>query len=271
MQDNPIKGAVIMKRRRRKAPASTLRASLGRRMRDKQEWGSVSDYEGDHQVEPFFLVGLLQRMHRYLLIKVTAAVVMVLVVGILYSGGYAWGKPVLETLHFITSWDQDLDVITDRAIPAFRTWWNDRDPALNPGDDVADPVQLPVDGQLISGYGLRRHPQTGNEQMHYGIDLAAPEGTAVAAVLDGVVRSVDESSGVITVTLDHDGGWQTLYRGLSTAAVREGDLVETGRRLGTLGAATLWDSPHLHFELLRDGRPVAPAAQWLEQYRKPVI
>ncbi len=261
-----------MKRRRRKAPASTLRASLGRRLRDKEEWGGASSdyYDRDHPVEPFFLTALLQRMHRYLLIKVTAAVVVVLLAGILHSGGYAWSKPILETIQFITSWDLELDSITDSAVPAFRTIWNNLDPISKPGD-VTDPLLLPLDGQLVSDYGLRAHPQTGREQMHYGIDLSAPEGTPVLAVLDGIVLEVSESGGVITVILEHDGGWQTLYRGLSAAAVREGEAVEIGCRLGALGAASFWSSPHLHFELRREGRPVPPDAQWLEQYSEPVI
>jgi murein DD-endopeptidase MepM/ murein hydrolase activator NlpD len=259
-----------MKRRRRKAPASTLRASLGRRMREKEEWGGTLDYNHDREAEPFFLVTLLQRTHRYLLIKVTAAVVVVLLAGILYSGGYAWSKPILETLHFIASWDLEMEALTNRAIPAFRTLWNHWDPVSNP-EETAELIALPMDGQLISPYGLRGDPKTGREQMHYGIDLAAPEGTVVAAVLDGLVRQVRESGGIITVILDHEGGWQTLYRGLSEAAVKDGETVKTGDQLGVLGPASLWSTPHLHFELRLDGRPVAPAEGWLEQYREPVL
>lgn len=259
-----------MKRRRRKAPASTLRASLGRRMREKEEWGGISDYAGDRTAEPFFLAALLQRMHRYLLIKVTAAVVVVLVAGILYNGGYAWSKPILEAMKFITTWDLELDSLTNSAIPAFRTLWNNWDPASKPSV-ATESVPLPIDGQLISDYGLRGHPITGQEQMHYGIDLTAPEGTPVAAVLDGLVREVSEIGGVITVILDHDGGWQTLYRGLSAALVKKGEMVTQGRLLGSLGAAAIWNTPHLHFELRWEGRPVPPAAEWLEQYREPVL
>ena len=264
-----------MKRRRRRAPATTLRSSLGRRMREKDEWGgspSSFDYDKFGDEEPFFLLSLLQRMHRYLLIKAVVAVAAVLAASLLLSGGNnTWGRPVVEALQFAVSWEMDVESMTGRAIPAFRTVWNIISPGGDYGEDAADMVILPVDGRLISGFGLRTDPESSREEMHYGIDLAAAEGAPVFAVLDGTVLEVIESSGAATVILTHGDGWQTLYRGLREAQVKKGDVVEQGFQLGSLGTATCWSTPHLHFELRWEGRPVAPAEQWLEHYRDPAI
>ncbi len=265
-----------MRRRRRRAPASTLRASLAQRMREKDEWSSgVFDYDdGERTAAPFFLVALLQQMHRYLLVKIAVAVVVVLVAALLYSGNYAWGRPLLEALQFVVSWDMDLEALARQAAPAFRTVWNNWDYTGANKEEKSDMVLLPLNGNLISGYGMRLDPRSGREQMHYGIDLGAPEGTPVLAVLDGVVLRVEvahDSGENAAILLEHDGGWQTFYRGLGVVAVKEGDTLKAGAQLGFLGSASLWDTPHLHFELRHDGRPVEPAPQWLEQYREPAI
>jgi len=244
-------------------------------MREKDDWsGGAFDYDDrERTAEPFFLAALLQQMHRYLLVKIGVAVVVVLIAALLYSGNYAWGRPLLEALQFVVSWDMDLAALARQAAPAFRTVWNNWDSSgANNNEETPGMVLLPLSGKLISSYGLRLDPLSGRELMHYGIDLGVPEETPVLAVLDGVVLKVnDGGSGNATILLEHDGGWQTLYRGLSAVAVKEGDTLKAGARLGRLGPASLWDSPHLHFELRHNGRPVEPVPQWLDQYREPAI
>lgn len=109
------------------------------------------------------------------------------------------------------------------------------------------------EGVLTSGYGMRISPITGTEKFHSGIDLAAPEGTAVFACLGGtvLVAATDSTYGNYII-LQHSGGMQSVYAHLSGYA--EG-MKETGRfvaagdvigYVGTTGAST---GPHLHFEI----------------------
>lgn len=257
-----------MKRKRRKAPVSTLRTRLARRMRDHDEWDGLDGFADDNGAEPFFLTAAFRRMHRFLALKIAVALAVLLLAGLLYRGDYDWGEPVIDGLRFATSWDLDLNLVADQAVPAFRAVWNHWElPGEQTGPGVTSPPLLPLEeGSLRSGFGLRLDPVSGREEMHYGIDLAAPEGTPVRAIIDGQVRGISGEAGAVTVLLDHGAGWETLYRGLAGTPVEEGEAVKQGGLLGRLGEAVLWNSPHLHFELRYRGRPVAPPPEWLEPY-----
>lgn len=261
-----------MKYRRRKAPVSTLRTRLGERIRDRERdsWDRSGEYNPERPAEPFFLAALFQRMHRYLIIKITVAVVVVFVASLLHRGGYAWGRPLIDGLQFVTSWDMDLSAVPG-AIPAFRATWEEWElPFLDPAGETGL-AAAPLDGKLKSGFGLCSVPARQQEQMHYGIDLAAPEAAPVRAVLEGRVREILVQEGVATVVLDHHASWQTLYRGLARVEVKEGDTVTQGGLLGTLGTPTLYEQSHLHFELRWNGRPVAPPVEWVAQFHDPAI
>lgn len=97
-------------------------------------------------------------------------------------------------------------------------------------------------------------------RLHTGVDLIAPEGAAVRAVLPGLVRLVEEVSGYgLTVVIDHGRGWQSLYAHLLDASVRPGEPVNAGQPLGRVGQSGRATTAHLHFELrrLQSGRRVA--------------
>lgn len=261
-----------MKRRRRSAPASTLRAELGRRVREKEEWGGTSsDYDADLPAGVAVLDALLKRVQRFMLVKTAVAAVVVLLAALLYGGGYVWGRPVVEALQFIVSWNMDMQPLADRAIPAFRAAWEQSNIIIANQDERTEAMLLPIDGRLINDYGMQTDHKSGREQMHYGVDLAADEGSPVFAVLDGIVLEVNDRETVTTVILDHDGGWQTVYKGLKEPLVKEGDPLQAGRRLGSLGPASVGEEPHLHFEIRYNGRPVAPVDAWLKQFREPAV
>jgi murein DD-endopeptidase MepM/ murein hydrolase activator NlpD len=117
----------------------------------------------------------------------------------------------------------------------------------------------PVDAPLTSGFGLRWfgvHPD-----VHRGVDLDVPTGTAVHAMYGGRVRFAGVMRGFGNVVwLDHEAGMVTVYAHLSQIAVREGQSVGTGEHLGLSGASGDVTAPHLHFEVWRWGRPVDPIA-----------
>ena len=256
-----------MRYRRRRAPVSTLRAKLQQRLAGEDSEEKEPAVFLPHEPagsKPFFLVGALQTMFRYFPLKLAAALVLVFLVALLSKSGYRWGEPLLQGLRFVVEWDLDLRTLTEKAGPAFKFLSGDLDlPAFKMEGQMPGQEILPFAGELRSGFGLRADPDSGREEMHYGIDLAAPEGTAVKALLGGRVERVVSGKGsFVTIVIVPEPGWTMLYRGVTAAAVKEGESIGEGALLGKLGPAGRYDEPHLHFELHFDGHPVPPPAGW---------
>jgi murein DD-endopeptidase MepM/ murein hydrolase activator NlpD len=94
---------------------------------------------------------------------------------------------------------------------------------------------------------------------HPGIDLAIPSGTYMIAVGPGWVSSIGEDPIYgLYIVLQHADGWESRYAHASVLAAETGDIVEEGDVLGLTGSSGRSTAPHLHFELLRWGRPVDP-------------
>jgi murein DD-endopeptidase MepM/ murein hydrolase activator NlpD len=116
-----------------------------------------------------------------------------------------------------------------------------------------------VRGKITSRYGNRPDPFTGDPSFHSGIDIGAPEGTAVHAARDGIVAEVGTSPILGNyVVISHTGGWQTVYGHLSSVAVAAGAKVALGALVGGVGSTGKATGPHLHFEVRRKGGAVDP-------------
>lgn len=112
----------------------------------------------------------------------------------------------------------------------------------------------PVCGTLTSGFGYREHPIDGEQKFHYGVDLAADQGTAIDCFADGTVTAVGESSSYGKYCIvDHGGGFETLYAHCSRITASSGADVHRGEKIGEVGATGIATGPHLHFELHREG------------------
>ena len=119
---------------------------------------------------------------------------------------------------------------------------------------VSQEAVMPVQGKVTSPFGYRIHPITGNRSFHTGIDLAAPQGTPIAAAYGGVVKDTGYTSGRGNyILLEHGENLQTLYCHLSEIDVQEGDTVDAGGTIGLVGTTGMSTGPHLHFELRVDG------------------
>ncbi len=107
----------------------------------------------------------------------------------------------------------------------------------------------PVSGHLSSTFGWRDHPIEGGNRFHYGVDLAAEEGTDVVAFADGEVYASGESSSLGNyIMLRHRDGYITLYAHCSRVTASGGS-VAMGEKIAEVGATGLATGPHLHFEL----------------------
>lgn len=112
---------------------------------------------------------------------------------------------------------------------------------------------------VSSPFGLRNDPFTGGADFHYGMDLAAEEGTAVTAFAAGTVRTVGDSAiwGNYLI-LDHAAGYSTLYAHCSRILRAAGDHIELGDTIAEVGQSGSATGPHLHFELHRGNRYLNP-------------
>ncbi len=115
----------------------------------------------------------------------------------------------------------------------------------------------PVRGTVTSTFGPRTSP--GLEGFHTGVDIAVPEGTPVVASADGTVVAAGEAGGYgLAVRIAHGAGVETLYGHNSALLVRPGDKVTAGQVIALSGNTGHSTGPHLHFEVLINGRPVDP-------------
>lgn len=113
--------------------------------------------------------------------------------------------------------------------------------------------------KVNSRYGYRRDPFTRRSKFHSGVDLKAVWGDPIGASLAGTVQSAKWHRGYGNlVVIDHGGGVTTYYAHLSSFEVQEGDRVNRGTIVGYAGRTGRATSPHLHYELRFDGRPVNP-------------
>jgi murein DD-endopeptidase MepM/ murein hydrolase activator NlpD len=111
---------------------------------------------------------------------------------------------------------------------------------------LASPLEF---SRITSGFGGRLHPIAKQFRMHNGVDYAAPTGTPIRTVGDGVVDFAGVQRGYGNVVeIKHRDGKSTLYAHMHTIGVRKGQSVSQGDRIGTVGSTGWSTGPHLHFE-----------------------
>lgn len=119
---------------------------------------------------------------------------------------------------------------------------------------------LGEDFKITAGYGYMQHPILKKRKFHRGIDLIAPSGTPVYATSDGtVVKAEEDAKGYgHHIILKHDSTYQTLYAHLSLIAVEEGQQIKKGELIGKVGNTGMSTGPHLHYEVIKNGKKVDP-------------
>ena len=117
------------------------------------------------------------------------------------------------------------------------------------------PSVAPVDGWITSGFGTRVSPFTGERTAHAGIDIAAPVGTPIMAPADGVVIFTGAKAGFGNfIMIAHGYGVVTRYGHNHQNLVQPGQKVGRGEQIGTVGETGRATGPHLHYEVVINGK-----------------
>ena len=121
-------------------------------------------------------------------------------------------------------------------------------------------MKTPINGaRLSSSFGKRKHPILGFTKMHTGTDFAAPTGTPIMASGDGVVtRAQWCGGGGNCVKIKHNSTYQTVYAHMSKfgRGIKKGVKVRQGQIIGYVGSTGLSTGPHLHYEVIENGKKI---------------
>ena len=125
----------------------------------------------------------------------------------------------------------------------------------------SQPTTRPTDSYVTSDFGYRMHPVLGGRAHHNGIDFEADIGDPVRSAGNGLIKFAGWKAGFGNVVeIDHQNGYVTLYAHNSAFVVKEGDIVRAGQVVAKAGSTGRSTGPHVHFEVLKEGRPVNPRA-----------
>ncbi len=133
---------------------------------------------------------------------------------------------------------------------------------INGKSIVKSLMKTPINGaRLSSAFGMRKHPILGFNKMHRGTDFAAPTGTPIMASGSGTVtRARWCGGGGNCVKIRHNSTYETIYAHMSKFArgIKEGKKVKQGQIIGYVGSTGMSTGPHLHYEVVVNGKKVNP-------------
>ena len=121
-------------------------------------------------------------------------------------------------------------------------------------------MKTPINGaRLSSSFCMRKHPILGFNKLHQGTDFAAPKGTPIMASGNGVVMMAQRNKGYGNyILLKHNSTFKTAYAHLSKygRGIRKGVRVTQGQIIGYVGSTGMSTGPHLHYEIIRNGKKI---------------
>tara|TARA_A100001011_G_scaffold397432_1_gene498356 strand:- start:474 stop:1763 length:1290 start_codon:yes stop_codon:yes gene_type:complete len=121
-------------------------------------------------------------------------------------------------------------------------------------------MKTPINGaRLSSSFGMRKHPILGFNKMHRGTDFAAPKGTPIMASGDGkIIKAAWCGGGGNCIKIKHNETYSTVYAHLEkfAAGIKKGVRVKQGRIIGYVGSTGMSTGPHLHYEVIENGKKI---------------
>jgi len=185
----------------------------------------------------------------------------------------------LERESLIVGTFQEIDKLKKKMYIQTKSYDDILELASNKADMLASiPSVQPVSNKdlkrIASGFGMRMHPILKYRRMHNGIDFSATTGTPIYATGNGKVIYAQWNSGFgKLVEIDHGYGYVTRYAHMNEFAVKRGQEVKRGDLIGYVGSTGLSAAPHVHYEILKDGKNVDPTSYFFndvteEEYEK---
>ena len=171
-----------------------------------------------------------------------------------------------ESSELLVETQKKLDILSKMAAVQSKSFDDVKNLALDKEKMLAaipgiQPVANKNLKRMASGYGRRIHPIYKVRKMHWGMDFSAKTGTPIFATGDGKIsndRKIGGSGYGKYIVIDHGYGYQTLYAHMSKVAVRKGQSVKRGDVIGYVGNTGRSAGPHLHYEVVKDGKKVNP-------------
>ena len=121
-------------------------------------------------------------------------------------------------------------------------------------------MKTPINGaRLSSSFGMRKHPIDGFNKMHRGTDFAAPKGTPIMASGNGIIKKAGWcGGGGNCIRIRHNSTYETIYAHMSKFArgIKNGKRVKQGQTIGYVGSTGKSTGPHLHYEVIINGKKV---------------
>lgn len=116
----------------------------------------------------------------------------------------------------------------------------------------------PVNGEISSGFGMRRHPITRRSSFHSGIDIRSRNGTPITCPIDGIVVSARRAGAMGREVRIQSGNLTLVFGHLSAYRCKVGQRIRAGQLLGLVGSSGRTTGPHLHFAIKHGGRWANP-------------
>ncbi len=172
---------------------------------------------------------------------------------------------------------EDLPMVMYNQKDGGNVWWNEKGESMRKAF-----LKAPLSySRISSGFSYsRKHPVTRKVQPHTGVDYAAPKGTPVMSIGDGVVTSMKyEGAGGNTVRIRHNSVYTTAYLHLSKygPGLKAGQRVRQGQVIGYVGSTGRSTGPHLDFRVWKNGTPInplkmeSPPAEPIKEENRPLF
>ena len=173
------------------------------------------------------------------------------------SDGVGRGAQIPDVTSMIDDVSRRIDIRAALSSPNSRTSLLGRQLSA----EIKPPGRPVHDGYISSYFGERMDPFNGEEAFHKGVDFASDAGVDVLAVASGIVTWAGPREGYGNVVeINHGNGLVTRYAHAAKTTVSVGDEVERGQAIAVVGSTGHSTGPHVHFEVLKDGRQIDPMA-----------
>jgi len=262
---------MYFKRRKKDVPRSDLRNRLEEYSSHKEKtwWYEEEEIKKKETLSDLFPLSVLRDMHSFLVYKITAALLIILLVSSFSLVKIPLVISILEKIHDVTVWKTDLAVLGRRAAPVVKKLWegdletNLEKVVLAPQGSILpekeERLLAPLEGEPVKNFGLQFNSSLQQEEMSYGLVFAAPAGTPIQAAAGGSVKMVQNHPGYgLFLLLEHSAGRETGYGYLREVLVQEGDKIRQGQKVAKTGYDPLENKPAFYFEIRENGEPRDP-------------